>query len=817
MVEVVGQVERGEWLPPRQVNGSVPAPLDAICRKAMALRPEERYGSALALAEDVEHWLADEPVVAYPEPAGARLRRWVRKRHRRVTAAVVLLVTAVIGLTVGTVLLDRSNREARDNLEMVEGQANYFVQEVNEDLLMNEPGMQPLRQRILMKVLEDYESLLKNRPGDPHTRQQMAGANRQLGELYLQLGRMEHATGRIGAQAVDLYEGLLSGRQPRSRGLRFGLAPRPACVLADLEVQSGDPGEGKKEVDQSIRIVGGVESRGAGERRLPDRCLAAWLRPACATLAGQQGNTASGLADNKRVLEVLDDADSRMPGSDRTRARRLLRPQRMTHFTGDAFYWENVWPRLLMLGRAYTNQGILLNVSGRNGEAARVLEEAIAVHQELLQLHSRAGQFRHGMALALLHSGRVKIELGLPGKAEPALREALGLMRQLVQDDPRVKEYRATRLLAAGYLGEALFRQGRTVPATELLREAEKEAEEVLGGPRRNRSLRGQHARLLHVLGCLEGESGNLDRGLEVCLKAHEKLEQALRETPGDRSLRSDWLASREALARYRFQKGDLTRDGWISEQQGILEARKDLMGQSTPSPRFSGEAAGSAVILAGVLLEAGRPVQALACIDSVLPAHEKVVRTEEDRVKAAVKEQNEPAKIPVKAGHHASLQFFLRTRPIFSDNSLHRQWAALLAGKGAALARSGRREEAAEAVRKAVGITRGLLTGGGEMHRPSGSLVLLGSFLGKLLWELEPCYLYDLTCHLALASTLPGENGKPDPADRAVQALRCSVAAGFDNPHQLRTDPALAPLRQRDDFKKLVRDVEASRGPGAP
>ena len=127
VVEVIKQVERGEWLPPRQVNGSVPAALDAICRKAMALRPEERYGSALALAEDVEHWLADEPVAAYPEPAGARLRRWVRKRPRRVTAAVVLLVTAVVGLTVGTVLLERSNREARDNLAMVEGQANYFM------------------------------------------------------------------------------------------------------------------------------------------------------------------------------------------------------------------------------------------------------------------------------------------------------------------------------------------------------------------------------------------------------------------------------------------------------------------------------------------------------------------------------------------------------------------------------------------------------------------------------------------------------------------------------------------------------------------
>jgi serine/threonine protein kinase len=66
--EVLGKASRGEWLPARQVNKAVPPALDAICGKAMALRPEQRYASAQALAGDVEHWLADEPVTAYREP-----------------------------------------------------------------------------------------------------------------------------------------------------------------------------------------------------------------------------------------------------------------------------------------------------------------------------------------------------------------------------------------------------------------------------------------------------------------------------------------------------------------------------------------------------------------------------------------------------------------------------------------------------------------------------------------------------------------------------------------------------------------------------
>ena len=68
-------------------------------------QPEDRYATPLELADDVEHWLADEPVAAYAEPVRARLRRWLRKRPKRVTAAVVLLLATVVGLTVGRLLI----------------------------------------------------------------------------------------------------------------------------------------------------------------------------------------------------------------------------------------------------------------------------------------------------------------------------------------------------------------------------------------------------------------------------------------------------------------------------------------------------------------------------------------------------------------------------------------------------------------------------------------------------------------------------------------------------------------------------------------
>jgi serine/threonine protein kinase/formylglycine-generating enzyme required for sulfatase activity len=113
---VLCKVHHGDFPPPRQINRRVSRALEAVCLKAMALEEADRYPSARALADDVEHWLADRPVTAYPEPLVARLSRWARRHRMVVTQLMALLLTAVIGLLIGTVLISRSRREAVDAL-----------------------------------------------------------------------------------------------------------------------------------------------------------------------------------------------------------------------------------------------------------------------------------------------------------------------------------------------------------------------------------------------------------------------------------------------------------------------------------------------------------------------------------------------------------------------------------------------------------------------------------------------------------------------------------------------------------------------------
>jgi len=108
--KVLAEVRRGGVAPPRTVNPALPRPLEAMCLKAMARRPADRYATAQALASDVERWLADEPASAWKEPVGMRLRRWVRRHRTLVTTGIVAGLLLVAAGVTGLMLWDAADR-----------------------------------------------------------------------------------------------------------------------------------------------------------------------------------------------------------------------------------------------------------------------------------------------------------------------------------------------------------------------------------------------------------------------------------------------------------------------------------------------------------------------------------------------------------------------------------------------------------------------------------------------------------------------------------------------------------------------------------
>jgi tetratricopeptide (TPR) repeat protein len=110
---ILRAVQRGEFTPPRRIDLTIDRALEAVCLQAMALRPEDRYGSCRALAEDIERWMADEPVTAWREPVSRRVRRWMRRNRTAVAAAVVALVAGVVGLGAVAGVQARANSTLR--------------------------------------------------------------------------------------------------------------------------------------------------------------------------------------------------------------------------------------------------------------------------------------------------------------------------------------------------------------------------------------------------------------------------------------------------------------------------------------------------------------------------------------------------------------------------------------------------------------------------------------------------------------------------------------------------------------------------------
>jgi tetratricopeptide (TPR) repeat protein len=156
--DAVIQAALAQAVPARQRKTSVPAALEAICAKAMAAKPEDRYPSARALAEDVQRWLADEPVSAYPEPWSVRAGRWLR-RHKTLAAstAAVLLATLVIGGFAAWRLEQHAARQRRGveaalaEVARLQQQARWAEARVALDAAENrlkEGGTESLRRRV---------------------------------------------------------------------------------------------------------------------------------------------------------------------------------------------------------------------------------------------------------------------------------------------------------------------------------------------------------------------------------------------------------------------------------------------------------------------------------------------------------------------------------------------------------------------------------------------------------------------------------------------------------------------------------------------
>jgi eukaryotic-like serine/threonine-protein kinase len=130
-------VRVGEFPRPRKLDASIDRPLEAICLKAMARSPEDRYPSPRALADDIERWMADEPVTARRESFARRARLWAR-RHRTLTvSSAAVVIFGLAGLAGFAVVLASKNLELDAiNSELIQKNRKLDAKDVENRLVL---------------------------------------------------------------------------------------------------------------------------------------------------------------------------------------------------------------------------------------------------------------------------------------------------------------------------------------------------------------------------------------------------------------------------------------------------------------------------------------------------------------------------------------------------------------------------------------------------------------------------------------------------------------------------------------------------------
>ena len=129
---VLGKVQLGDFPPPRSVFPATDPALEAVCLKAMALRPEDRYSTPRALADDLEHWLAGEPVNVFRDPWTTRLARWGRRHEWAVRSAVVAsALLAILGPLIVLDGLKKANEEADRRVAIARLEAERATERAN--------------------------------------------------------------------------------------------------------------------------------------------------------------------------------------------------------------------------------------------------------------------------------------------------------------------------------------------------------------------------------------------------------------------------------------------------------------------------------------------------------------------------------------------------------------------------------------------------------------------------------------------------------------------------------------------------------------
>lgn len=457
--------------PPTSVSSSVSHLLEAICLKAMAKRPQDRYASARELGDEIRRYLADEPVAVLPDSQLARLGRWGRRNRTLVATAASVLVALVIALAVGAILLTNANVRVNDQKLLAEQNAarsdanfkqavqsiNKFYTMVSETQLMDVPGMIPLRNDLLQNAFDHYSTLAAQNADNPILKGMLADAVFRMARIQMQLGNDDEAIESL-QKCLAMHESL------KASGSGSELGPvsyaKVIAAMCSVEMKRGNPEASMERRFESIRILeeflAELPDDEAGNEEL------AQLLTDHSRYLYETRNISEAISPVQRALEIRRWAVKSNPKKNINHlflaellsyyavVQRDSRdiPGAQKSFEESIEIYEGLQEDVQVLVRyrsglaaCYHSYGSFLKLLRELEFAEETLNKAIIMRQELIRDFPSIPEHRNGLALSYTTQGVLHWDRREPQQAFAAYESAADINQRLAEDFPQVFAY----------------------------------------------------------------------------------------------------------------------------------------------------------------------------------------------------------------------------------------------------------------------------------------------------------------------------------------------------------------------------------------
>lgn len=257
--------------------------LDTIVLKALKKEPGERYGTAAAFADDLERYLRNDPVLAQPDSAGYRLRKFAARNRLVVGATAAVVTSLAVGLLVSMWQLQVARRETRHAEEVKEFVASIFRSA--DPFFTGNSSMSAAELLSLARERIDRELLSQPRSA--------AELLLIVGEAQSNLDQTEEAQATL-EKAIAVADGALS---PDSLPIAVAHSQ-----LASIALQRSDYAEAERQLVKAIPLLRMHRDQREGARHLASSLMTSGF------IAGERGEGDRAVAQMREAIDILRDS-----------------------------------------------------------------------------------------------------------------------------------------------------------------------------------------------------------------------------------------------------------------------------------------------------------------------------------------------------------------------------------------------------------------------------------------------------------------------------------------------------------------------------